>query len=359
MKYSTTAKVSAQMTSALRGRVYVANPLSRIGVLERKNRMLSVACYFGLTPFLWFSGVIRQQNRLLNHHLLYSLAFSFTTLCFLVFDLATDWIQYWVTITLWNPTLAEYRASVIPMGIICELMTFGLVLIISIWGFAWLVGVIGAWRGRTPHIPIISSVASSYQAVRLGMYWSLFVEFVLVLLIGLGVRSVQVANSLPEKGDVYILYTQGGYIPIGGLYKTYTPPRWAVTMAFHPLIQAGLEKYGSQGVTILPLSEVTFNEAIQNGRFIFVASHGGYSSGAFTISNQPYKEYLPTDVVSGQVGQQLQYVYFAGCWTGDLESEWRQVLDLDDGEMFNRLSFVDEHMLWVWFESPGVIAGLN
>ena len=359
MKYSTTANASAHATSALRGRLYVANPLSRIGALERKNRVLSVACYFGLAPFLWFSGVIYQRNRLVNHHLMYSLAFSFTVLCALVFDLVTDCIQYWMTITLWNPTMAEFDASVIPMGLICEVMIFGLTVMISIWGYAWLVGLVGAWRGRTPHFPIISSVASSYQAVKLGMYFSVFVEIVLVLSIGLGVRSVQIANSLPEKGDVYILYTQGGYIPIDGLSESYTPPRWAVTMAFYPLIQAGLEKYGDQGVAVLPLSEAAFNEAVHNGRFIFVASHGGYSSGAFTISNQPYKEYLPTDVVPDQVGEGLQYVYFAGCWTGDLESEWRQVLGLDDATMFNRLSFVDEHMRWVWFKSPGVISGLN
>ena len=135
------------------------------------------------------------------------------------------------------------------MWIICELMIFGLILIVSIFGFAWLAAIVGAWRGRMPHIPIISSVASNYQAVKLGMYWSLLVEFVLVLLIGLGVRSMQIAKSLPEKGDVYILYTQGGYIPINGLSETYTPPRWAVTMAFYPLVQAAWKNSAIKAVS--------------------------------------------------------------------------------------------------------------
>ena len=359
MKYSTVVNSSPQASSIANGVNFATHPLSRLKGLERKNRILSVACYFGLAPFLWFSGVIRQQNRLLNHHLLSSLAFSFTILFALAFDVVTGLIQYWATLALWHPTLAEYRASVIPMWIICDLMNFGLVLIVSIFGFAWLAAIVGAWHGRTPHIPIISSVASNYQAVKLGMYWSLCIEFVLVLLIGIGVRSMQIAKSLPEKGDVYILYTQGGYIPINGLFETYTPPRWAVTMAFYPLVQAGMEKFGDQAVAVLPLSEDSFNQAIHNGRFIFVASHGGISSGAFTISDVPYKEYKPSDVAQSLVGQQLQYVYFAGCWTGDLESEWRQVLGLDDAMMFNRLSYVDEHMLWVWFKSPEVIGGLK
>ena len=359
MKYSTSVNFPPQASSIANGINFATHPLSRVKGLERKNRILSVACYFGLAPFLWFSGVIRQQNRLLNHHLLYSLAFSFTVLCTVVFNLVTDWIQYWITTSLWNPTMAEYRASVIPMEVICEIMIFGLILIGSIFGFAWLVAVVAAWRGRTPHILLISSVATNYKAVKLGVYWSLFVEFALTLLIGLGIHSAQIANSLPEKGDVYILYTQGGYIPINGLYETYTPPRWAVTMAFYPLIQAGREKFGAQGVSVLPLSEASFNEAVQNGRFIFVASHGGASSGAFTISSQPYKQYLPTDVVQNLAGEQLQYMYFAGCWTGDLESEWRQALGFDDATMFNRLSFVEEHMLWAWFKSPGVIRELD
>jgi hypothetical protein len=59
------------------------------------------------------------------------------------------------------------------------------------------------------------------------------------------------------------------------------------------------------------------------------------------------------------VGEQLEFAYFAGCWTGTLESDWRQVLGLDDAIMFDRLSYVDEHMLWVWFKSPSVIRSLD
>jgi hypothetical protein len=359
VKYPATVIFPPQTSSIARGVNFSTHPLSRLQGLERKSRFLSVACYLGLAPFLWLSGVTRQQNRLLNHHLLHSLAFSFTILFALVIDLVLSLIQYWATLAFWHPTLAEFRASVIPMWIICDLVNFGLILIILVFGFTWLNAVVGAWRGRTPHIPIISSVASNDQAVKLGMYWSLLVEFVFILLIGLGVRSIQIAKSLPEKGDIYILYTQGGYIPIKGLYETYTPPRWAVTMAFYPLVKAGMEKFGEQAVAVLPLSEDSFNQAIQNGRFIFVASHGGISSGAFTISDLPYREYKPSDVAQDLVGKQLQYAYFAGCWTGDLESEWRQVLSLDDAMMFNRLSYVDEHMLWVWFRSPGVLKGLK
>jgi hypothetical protein len=327
--------------------------------LERKSRILSVACYFGLAPFLWFSGVTRQQNRLLNHHLLYSLVFSFTVFCSLVFYCVATGIQYWIIVHLWNPTMAEYESQTLLSEAFNLVCVFASLLIVFLWGFAWVRSVQGAWRGQTPHISIIAWVASKIQAVRFAVYWSLLIESAFLFLISIGINSVRITQAMPEKADVYILYTVGGYIPAPGLYETFTPPRWSVTMAFYPLIQAGIEKFGDQGVSVLPLSEDSFNEAIHNGRFIFVASHGGISSGAFTISSLPYKEYKPSDVAQSLVGEQLQYAYFAGCWTGDLESEWRQVLGLDESMMFDRLSFVTEHMLWVWFKSPGVISGLK
>lgn len=359
MKYSTTVDASVQTMSALRGRAFLANPLSLNRTLMKKNRFLSVACYFGLAPLLWFSGAIYQRNRLVNHHLLYSLAFSSTALFGLLFSLAADAIQYWFIVYIWNPTMAEFNANILPFGVFCLAVTLGSILVVSIWALAWIVSLVGAVRGRMPRIPIISRLVTQFRVIELGVYWTLLVDILVLAMIGLGIRSARITGSMPEKADVYVLYTVGGYVSLPGLYENFTPPRWAVTMAFYPLVQAGLERFGDHGVSILPLSEETFETAIQNGRFIFVASHGGMSPGGFTISGLPYREYLPSDVDQNKVGEQLQYVYFAGCWTGDLESEWRQALRVETGKMFGRLSFVDEHMLWAWFKSPAVIAGLN
>ena len=359
MKYSSTVNFPRQASSIARGLVFEPQRLSRIGALERKNRMLSAACYFGLAPFLWFSGVIRQQNRLLNHHLQYSLAFSFTVLCAVIFDLVTDRLQYWLIVNVWSPTMAEFDRQAMFFSIFCLACVFGTVLIAVIWGLAWVSSVLGAFRGQSPYIPIVGWVASKFRVLRLAVYWTLLIEAGFLFLIGLGIHSAQLAKRMPDRADVYILYTQGGYIPAPGLYQSYTPPRWAVTMAFYPLVHAALDKFGEHGVTALPLSPETFDKAIHNGRFIFVASHGGASPGAFTISGAPYREFKPSDVDKTLVGDQLQYVYFAGCWTGDLESEWRRVLRLEDARMFGRISFVDEHMLWVWLKSAGVINGLE
>ncbi len=362
VKYPKTFYSSLKRPAA-RKRVFRANPISLNTTVKRRDRLLSAGCYFGLAPFLWFLGVMYQRNRLLNHHIMYSLAFSFLALFGTVCSLLADAIRFWYIVYIWKPTLAEFYAAAVTYRMSILVITFGTLLFFVVWGLAWLVSLIGAICNRTPRIPLISWVASKPKAVNLAVYLSLLVEIVLLMVIGLGIRSAQITRSMPEKAEVYVLYTVGGYvrgyIPAPGMNDTITPPRWILTMAFYPLVQAGLEKYGEGAVSILPLSEATFNTAIQNGRFIFIASHGGASSGGFTISERPYKEYMPWDVDPIKVGEQLQYAYFTGCSTGNLESEWRQVLHLKTAKMFGRLSSLYEHMLWVWFKSPAVIAGLD
>jgi len=362
MKYPKTIHSSLR-TPTLRRRAFIAHPLSLNATVKRKDRLLSVGCYFGLAPFLWFLGVVYQRNRLLNHHIMYSLAFSFLILFGAVCSLFINAIRYWYIVYAWNPTPAELGVAYTPYAISILVMTFGSILMLTVWGLAWMVSLIGAIRGQMPQIPLISRIASKPQAINLAVYSSLLVEIILLMVFGLSVRSARITSSMPEKAEVYVLYTVGGYvrgyIPALGLQDTITPPRWIMTMAFYPLVQAGLEKYGEGSVSILPLSEATFNTAIQNGRFIFVASHGGAPPGSFTISELPFKEYIPSDVDPTKVGEQLQYVYFTGCYTGDLESEWRQVLRVETAKMFGRLSPMHEHLLWVWFKSPAVIAGLD
>jgi hypothetical protein len=132
-----------------------------------------------------------------------------------------------------------------------------------------------------------------------------------------------------------------------------------MTLGFYPLVHAGIEKYGEDGVAVLPLTEDAFAEATRQGKFIFIASHGGSVPGSVSLSINPHVQYLPSDVDLSRVGEDLQFVYFAGCFSGDLQAEWREVLGVDEAILFDRLSTVDEHMMWVWFRSPSVIKHLQ
>lgn len=322
------------------------------------NRLLSVACYFGLAPFMWFFESAYRKNRYINHHISYSLAFIFVGICMVVFQIIGEVVLYRM---FGEELLVPQQANLLDnwFYIWTTLLTILLLIISMIANFAWIISLLGALLGRVWRLPVVSSIASMRSVIYFTVCFSLLLFVLSVALIGIGVHSVQIANSQPEKADVYILYTVGGYINAPGLYETYTPPSWAVTMAFYPLVLTGLDRFGENSVSILPLSEDSFNQAIENGRFIFIASHGGQSPGKLTVSMSPYREYGPADVPQQLVGNQLQFVYFAGCDAGRLEDQWRRVLRLEDAVMFDRVSLVVEHLIWVWTKSPMIISALK
>lgn len=317
---------------------------------EFRNRILSVACYFGLSPFLWFFKSFRRKNPLVDYHLLYSLAFDFIVIWMIVIQIAAEVFLYWI--------FGSDMQSPVAWGLSIAL-TIVLLIVSSVWQIIWSISALGAILGRVWRIPVIAQVARMKFAVNFTVYLSLLLTVFSLWLIGIGIHSAQIASTPPQKADVYVLYTVGGYLPVSGYYETYTPPKWAVVMTFYPLVRAGMDKFGDDRVSVLPLSEETFSEAIQNGRFIFIASHGGISPGKITMSTLPYQEYGPADVPQNLIGNQLQFVYFAGCDAGILRSDWLRVLHLEDAIMFDRISIVGEHLFWVWTKSPSLISGLN
>ncbi len=326
---------------------------------ERNTRILSLLSYLGLAPFFWFFSSLYRGNGLFKHHLYYSLALSFANLCVLVIQILVGVIfieLFGFGLLSPSQTLTGSSQSI---RITFQLFNGGLLIIGIVLSIVWCICLQDALLGRARRLPVISQIASVKWALDLAVYSSFLGYFASLVLIGIGVDSSEIANAKHETADVYVLYTVGGYIPAQGLYETYTPPNWAVTMAFYPLVRAGMEKFGDDRVSVLPLSEATFNEAIHSGRFIFIASHGGVTPGTFAVSTSPLKEYGPSNVPRGYVGNQLQFVYFAGCDAGRLESDWRRALGVEDAIMFDRISYVGEHLLWVWSESPGVIAGLK
>ncbi|MEW6405958.1 MAG: hypothetical protein AB1649_29580 [Chloroflexota bacterium] len=327
--------------------------------LERKARILSLLSYFGLAPFLWLFSSFDHKSPLFKHHLFHSLALSLAALSLNFLDLLPI-----ITLVLifgfdFQADFDTWTGGYGALQQVQRWVDLGVSIIALALNVAWIASLVGALLGKTWRIPIISKMASTNWMVSFAVVVSLLVDLASLAFIGIVADSVRIAKQPPARADVYVLYTMGGYIPVPGLWESYTPPGWAVTTAFYPLVRAGMARFGDDRVVVLPLTETTFNQAIQNGRFIFVASHGGSTPGTFATSFQPAREYGPWNVSTVYVGSQLQFVYFAGCEAGRAEAEWRRVLDVEDAIMFDRISYVTEHMLWIWFKSPGVIASLK
>lgn len=333
---------------------------SRIEGLNKKTRVLSVLSYLGLGPFLWLSGISRQRNSVLKHHVEHSLGFALLLLIAIILYEMEFLPAQFVNVYVWKPSLEEYAALMQRISPVLMIVDFAMGILIAYFGIHWVVSLISAWRGKAFQIPFLSRLISRPFAQITAAYWFILVDVSILVGIFMSVRSIELASRPPsENAKVYVLYTIGGYIPIDGLFQTFTPPRWVATLGFYPLVAAGIDKYGEDGVAVLPMTEENFSRAIGGGKFIFIASHGGRDPGSFSLSILPDIEYLPSDIQPSYVGEDLQFVYFSGCYTGILENEWKEILRLDDAILFDRLSAVDEHMLWAWFASPGVIKNLQ
>ncbi len=335
------------------GRLYYVHPASRMG-FDGRYRVLSAGCYFGLAPWLWFAGAARQRN-LLSHHLLHSLMFSL---------LGFGWVL--LMFALMGVYMLEMRFDAAMSAtarwvfqIVFPALDWAHTMAILILLLAWCVSVVDAARGKIRYFPLITRWAERYRLASLSAYLLIPTQLAFLYLSYAGVRAAQIVSAPPEKADVYVLYTVGGYLPINReIYGAFTPPQWSIALAFYPMLDAGIEKWGEGRVKVMPLSESSFNEAATNGRVIFVASHGGDTPGSFTISYFPYRAFKPSDVAV-KANPNLQFVYFAGCDTGDLAEEWKRALAPAEVKSFDRISFVEEHLLWVWLQSPRVIAALR
>jgi hypothetical protein len=88
--------------------------------------------------------------------------------------------------------------------------------------------------------------------------------------------------------------------------------------------------------------------------------NGGRKEGAIFLSDNPNDDYSPEDVKQGGgVGPNLQFVYITGCNAGSLENQWTQSLAPAKVLLFNRISWIPEHMYWLWFEGPKAVSELK
>lgn len=322
---------------------------------QARQRALGVACYLGFAPILWLRGIEQHKNDYLQHHYRHSLAISLLAFFILAATAVTDALGYIYATMVWKPGPDELDALGWLVGIFDWTGNF----IMLAWVSAWVIGILGAWRGRTPRIPVLSGLTQRAGWMKFSLGWSIAVRVGLILLVVIAAHGSALAANPGPSPQVYILYTTGGYIPTESLWASYTPPRWTFSLFFFPIVFAASEKWGGGSVVIEPLSDVTFKDAIRTGKFVFVASHGGMEAGSFSYAFDPYQGLSPSDLQPGDAGSQLRYVYFAACYAGYLEAEWKQALAPANVQTFARISYVEEHFVWVWLRGAKTVLELE
>jgi len=318
-------------------------------------RALGVACYLGFAPVLWMTGIERRKDEFLQHHYRHSLAVSLLFFFILAATAITDALGYVYATMLWNPGPDDLDV----MQWLVRLFDYTGNFIVFVWAVTWMICIIGAWRGRMTHIPILSNLTQHKGWMDFSLVWMLLVRIAFVVLILIAAHGSLLAAHPGPSPQVYILYTTGGYIPTEQLWASYTPPQWTISLFFYPIIAAATSHWGKGSVIIEPLSDITFKQAVQNGHFVFVASHGGMEAGSFSYAFNPYQGFAPSDLQPGDAGSQLRYVYFAACFAGYRESDWKQALAPANVQTYARISYVEEHFFWVWLKGVEVIRGME
>lgn len=322
---------------------------------QARQRMLSIACYFGLAPFLWLRGIEHRKKDALYQHYRHSLAISLLFFFILAATAVTDALGYVYATRILNPSPDELDS----MGWLIFIFDWGGNFIVVGWIVAWASGLVSAIRGRVRRIPVLSTLTQHSGWMKFSLGWSIIFRVGLILLVLIAAHGSLLAANPGPSPQVYILYTTGGYIPTEEYWASYTPPRWTFSLFFYPIVLAASEKWGGGSVAIEPLSDVTFKEAIHTGKFVFVASHGGMEAGSFSYAFDPYQGFLPSNLQTGDADSQLRFVYFAACYAGYLESEWEQALAPAEVQTFARISYVEEHFMWVWLRGAKVIASIE
>ncbi|PKM65841.1 MAG: hypothetical protein CVU95_13645 [Firmicutes bacterium HGW-Firmicutes-2] len=292
------------------------------------EKLLDISYYVGFIPIDWLVDLISHNKRKKSHHYFQALAINFLLFCSFVIFLMSFGIHTFI--------IYFHRNLALTIPIEISFYILGCLLIICL--VIWLEGIVSAIIGHTPRISLFPSLMRTrFLTVLTG-----FNHIVVILIIVVAIHASSIAQNEVEEAEIFLLYDDMGYIP-----------RWVFALGFYCDSMVASNRFGDYSVAIVPLNNTTIDYALENGRFIFVSSHG--ADGYILLQDNIF--YGPEDV-NDNISPSLQYVYLSGCDTGLKHEEWENALSPAYVKTFDRLSTTLEHFYWLIAEGPKVIHSL-
>lgn len=295
-----------------------------------RDKLLNIGYYFGFIPVYWLFNAIKHRDQKKSFHYLQVLAINFLVFC--------SFVIFIICFSIHTFILRFYRDFALTIPLEISFYLLGGLLFICI--LIWLEGIVSAIIGRAPSI----SLYSRFTRIKSSLIITAFLHIFVILIMSVAIHSSSIAQTKVEEAEVFLLYDDMGYIP-----------RWVFTLGFYRDSIIANNRWGNGSVAIVPLDKKTLEYALENGRFVFVSSHGVEGD----IILQGGILYGPENVERANISASLQYVYLSGCDTGLKHDDWEKALTPANVKTFERLSTTFEHIYWLFFKGPDVIKSLH
>ena len=307
--------------------------------------IINILCYLGFAPEI---SILKEKNSKISHSphinngLFLGFLFILSGVLFFVIQIV-EWLSgVQQDSSKWGEAIVNTMdlASIVPFCISFFLFILGL-----LYSF---------FDGFFP-IPSATKFLQKESLKKFIVVSSIITQISILFFIGITIRATKLATSNPNNASVYMLYHNVLYF---GEYK-YIAPEWVFPLGFYPIAEIATYRWGKGSVSVEPFSPESLKNALSNGRLIFVASHGDYGNIYFS-DNTSIKNYIePSDIAPSEIGKNLQFIYLAGCNAGNLQSLWEQTLYPAKVISFDRFTWVNEHVFWLWLIGPKITLSLQ
>lgn len=302
--------------------------------------IVGILCYLGFAPeisILKKKGLKVDDSPHITNGLLLNLIFVMAIVFFVG-----------VQIAVW---LILMRINDFQDGFVVDFIDCVSIAPACLWIVLFSIGFLSALFGVSFSFPFSKRFLDNRVFSKFAVGFLVFAQVLAIIAAGIAFRSVKITKAASRQAAVYLLYENALYVG----HDTYAVPEWIFSLGFYPIAEIANYRWGTGSASVQPLSYENLKNALKYGRLVVVASHG--ISG--WISNGD-KGYLgPADVIPLEKNKDLQFVYLAGCYSGDLRDAWEFALSPAEVKTFDRLSWIPEHVLWLWFSGPKIVAGLH
>ena len=313
--------------------------------LNAGERLKSLLFYTGFIPLFPSLLFRRTKNDGLANEYANALAVSFVQTLTLIAALLI-WIFGFYAVAQFSPRSLE----TLRIGNLFILVYPALFLLL-VGIIIWLIYTVAAVSGFKIKIPLVTKLSKNRRILILSYFINISLVLILCLILAGIFHSNKLAQHPQKPAKVYMLYDDMGFVP-----------HWVFPFGFYQIQREAIKKWGHDQVSIVPISNESVQEAIQNATMIFFSVHGDWSfgefAGTFHFANEARDEfygYGPDQIEKMGVGENLKFVYLAQCNGGVLADEWPQAFAPAMIKSFDRISLYPEHIFWLWYKLPRIL----